>query len=556
MTAPVPREQRWARPAGGREPAAAALLGWLADPHAPRLCVVTGSAGCGKSTLLAWLVGHGTRPGTGTERRVHGFVPAAGLGVRAMAWMLADQLGVAARTPGELARALAADGRRTLVVLPELHAAADLAATAAFVDLLTGVRRLRLLIEVRTGEPALPAAADRAAVLDLDDPRWTDESRRASWAEEHAASDEEPREDARSAPERAGSEEPLPDLDDPVAVLGAEPYRVTTAYETAADAHGGLREAWLRAGQALVAGQPPAGRALALRAALGDGADPRLAPALDRAAADAPWRLVWSRVRGDVRPPWPGPALALTLTGGRLLSCDHQGTVRLLDPGTAAAQGRLSAPYPGVTSVAGLPDGAVLVLDAHGRVHVDRDLVPRPTGLEALLAEDAGPAQEEAAKALRAACEVTALATSPSGLTAVGGGDGTVHLPAVSRSARLHEGPVTALTLCELPPDDVPLLYSGGADGQVRAWGPGGDPLAEPVVRRRQAVTALSAREVTGTGPVLAVAWSDGRVDHHVLDTGVLRSFRPGQPVTAVAVTPDGGMIVGTRETLVALRPV
>ncbi|MDL5203093.1 hypothetical protein [Streptomyces sp. ALI-76-A] len=56
MTAPAPHEQRWARPGAGREPAAAALLGWQA--------------------------GHGTRPGTVPERRVHAFAPLTGLGVR------------------------------------------------------------------------------------------------------------------------------------------------------------------------------------------------------------------------------------------------------------------------------------------------------------------------------------------------------------------------------------------------------------------------------------------------------------------------------------------
>ncbi|MCZ0987667.1 hypothetical protein O1M54_21845 [Streptomyces diastatochromogenes] len=56
-------ELQWSRPAAGREPAAAALLAWLADADAPRLCVVTGSAGSGKSALLAWLIAHGTREG-------------------------------------------------------------------------------------------------------------------------------------------------------------------------------------------------------------------------------------------------------------------------------------------------------------------------------------------------------------------------------------------------------------------------------------------------------------------------------------------------------------
>lgn len=54
---------RWERPQAGLEPAATALLGWLADPQAPALCLVSGSAGCGKSMLLAWLVRHGSRRG-------------------------------------------------------------------------------------------------------------------------------------------------------------------------------------------------------------------------------------------------------------------------------------------------------------------------------------------------------------------------------------------------------------------------------------------------------------------------------------------------------------
>jgi hypothetical protein len=92
----------WERPAAGREPAAAALLGWLADPSAPRLCVVSGSEGCGKSTLLAWLVMHGSREGTVAERAVHAVAPYAGDSVRGLVWALADQLDVVARAPGEL----------------------------------------------------------------------------------------------------------------------------------------------------------------------------------------------------------------------------------------------------------------------------------------------------------------------------------------------------------------------------------------------------------------------------------------------------------------------
>lgn len=92
----------WDPPAAGRESAGAAILGWLHDPRAPRLCVVSGLPGCGKSMLLAWLVEHATEPGTDAVRRVHGVVPLAGHSALTAAWQLAEQLQVSARTPGEL----------------------------------------------------------------------------------------------------------------------------------------------------------------------------------------------------------------------------------------------------------------------------------------------------------------------------------------------------------------------------------------------------------------------------------------------------------------------
>ncbi|MYS08828.1 hypothetical protein GTW71_20815, partial [Streptomyces sp. SID6041] len=81
--------------------------------------------------------------------------------------------------------------------------------------------------------------------------------------------------------------------------------------ESAAEDHGGLRPAWMRAGQSLCREQDPADRALVLLSALGDGADPRLRPALADLAQGSPWRLRWARHRGDLTPPWPGPVTVL-----------------------------------------------------------------------------------------------------------------------------------------------------------------------------------------------------------------------------------------------------
>ncbi|WP_240468163.1 ATP-binding protein [Streptomyces dangxiongensis] len=354
-------EEKWGRPAAGREPAAAALLAWLADADAPRLCLVTGSAGCGKSTLLAWLVGHGTRPGVRAERRVHGFVPLAGESVLTATWTLAQQLLVSARTPGELVSALAADKRPTVLVLPELHAADDPATVAELVLRLLESRHVRLIVELRGGGcPVHGLLAGRAAVMDLDEARWTDPERYALWAAAGGSA---------ARPADAGTGTPLPpaDLDDPAAVCAADPWQVTRLYERSGHDHGGLRTAWLRAGASLTRARDSAERALVLLAASGDDVDPRLPRRLADLAGGAAWQVVWRRVRGDVRPPWPGPAHALSAGRGELagivLVADHQGTVRLVDEKDAGPVGRLPRPVRRARTVAAGSDGTVFLLD-------------------------------------------------------------------------------------------------------------------------------------------------------------------------------------------------
>lgn len=69
---------KWGRPAAGREPAGAALLGWLADSAAPGLCLITGGARCGKSALLG-LAGAARHPSRHrTEHTVQSYAPLAG----------------------------------------------------------------------------------------------------------------------------------------------------------------------------------------------------------------------------------------------------------------------------------------------------------------------------------------------------------------------------------------------------------------------------------------------------------------------------------------------
>ncbi|MFJ3639142.1 WD40 repeat domain-containing protein [Streptomyces sp. NPDC090108] len=589
----------WGRPAAGREPAAAALLAWLADRRAPRLCLVTGGAGSGKSTLLAWLVGHGTRPGTRGERRVHGFVPLDGESALTAGWTLARQLLVAARTPGELVARLAADGRRTVLVLPDLHAADDPDAVTELVLALLELEHVRLVVETRSDTAAALRRA-AAAVMDLDDPQWADPERYAAWAatrpQEAPGSTPTPggpvatggtaatggpvatggtavtegpgASGGATAPGSAAAAAPAaPDLDDPGALCAADPWRVTRLFERSGDGHGGLRAAWLRAGPALTHTEAPAERAVVLHAALGDDTDPRHPRTLASLAGSAAWRVVWRRVRGDVRPPWPGPALALAAgrgeLAGKLLAADDRGTVRVVAEADAAPVGRLAQTLHRPRGLAVWADGSVLGLDGDGTLHL-RPGAPAATGLAALL--DDGPTPLE-----RLVDDVNAhLKDHPGTVTAASGtflavadASGRAHafLPGDSgpRTAALHEGPVSALAALDLPVSGdgpgVPLLYSGGLDGTVRSWGPSAEPMETPLRARPCPVTALAAA-ATGRGLSLAVAWADGTVELHGLDgEEPARTFAPGPPVRSLALTGSGVLLVGTDETLTALAP-
>ncbi|MCQ0002691.1 WD40 repeat domain-containing protein [Streptomyces sudanensis] len=277
---------------------------------------------------------------------------------------------------------------------------------------------------------------------------------------------------------------------------------MTLAYEDDPGPYGGLRAAWLRAGQALVRnGQTPAGRALALLAALPEGAAARLRAELTALAADAPWTVAGVR---------EGRVTALTVCGGRPVETD--------DPRTRA--------------VACLGDGTRLALDERGRLRTPAEPAPR----------------------LVAAVAAT-LATHPAtALAAVGDtvltGDrmGSAHAFSLSglHQESLHSGRVTALAATE-----GPRVYSGGADGTVRAWRPGGPEGGTPVVARRpHPVAALHAR-----GPVLAVAWADGLVELRDPGARAVRRFRPGPAVRAVAVLPDGSLAVGTDTACIRLHP-
>lgn len=544
---------RWDRPAAGREPAAAALLGWLADPHAPGLCLVTGASGCGKSALLAWLVHHGTMDGNPVERAVHAVVPFAGQSLHGTVWSLADQLGVVARSADELIEALGNDARRTVIVLPDLH-------SGSVVDLVLDLARLphlRLIVESRTASPAHQVLSRvECAELDLNHDQWRDQKRYEQWL----ATTPEP---VLAAASRAADE--WVDLSDPLAVCEADPRLVTLGYERDDRDHGGLRSAWLQAGQALCQEQSPASRALIVSAVLGDSADPRIAPALADLASEAPWRREWSRVRGDVTPPWPGPGHVLAAgagpLAGSLLVAGQQDAVRAVSVSDATPQGRLSTQAGRPRALSVMQDGTVLLLDQGGHLHADTTWAARPamSGIERLL--DQGPTDVERLLAALKRCTATALATVPgpvAGSVVLGDAAGRVTVYGhMTADAVLHKGTVTAVAGLGLPREGgeaVPVVYSGGADGTVRAWAPGHSPMPEPLVKRACPVVSLGAT-VTANGPFVAVAWANGAVDWIHGDTGEQRTFRPGPPVRSVALTADGRVLIGMDEALTCVTP-
>ncbi|MBD0709505.1 MULTISPECIES: hypothetical protein [unclassified Streptomyces] len=552
------------RPVTGTEAEAAALLGWLTDPESPRLCLVTGPPGTGKTALIDWLARHGPRAGRPRRRAPRILVSLAGQCALGATWTIADRLGVVARSPGDLVHALvtreARPAGRTVLLLTDLHAAAEPEALARLVVDLAGVGWIRLVAEAREGTPALAVLTTerRATVVDLDE-----------TADPAAPLPPDP-EPGLSGP-APGPSAPPPDLSDPAAVCRADPLRVTTAYVTGAAVaglpgtldgpepsarpgayadgdHGGLRAAWMRSGQSLCREQPPAERALVLLAALGDGADPRLRPALAELASTAPWRLRWARHRGDLTPPWPGPVAVLGAAGGplegTLLVGDRTGTVRLLHEADASPAGRLAHTVPGrITALAPAPDGTVLLLDDRGRLHAVRGAAPRAPYLERLT---------EAVSATLARHPGTALAAI-AGSVVVGDRLGSVHafgLRGLHQSAS-HSGRVTAVSAVD---SATPFVCSGGADGTVRLWTPGRDPRPEPLAERPSPVVSLHATE-TPHGPLVAAAWADGLVELHRPEGGATLAFRPGPPVRAVAVTGAGSLLVGTDESLVCLAP-
>ncbi|MFJ5924329.1 hypothetical protein ACIQF6_17190 [Kitasatospora sp. NPDC092948] len=172
----------------GRHPAGRALLGWLEDAHAPRLCRVAGSSGSGRTHLLHWLAAACPADHPHPRRRTEVLVSAAELTVDTFVWRLAGLLGVSAGTPDELVAALIDGAPRVLVVADLDRAGGGLLSDAAqriAAEVLRPLLRvpwLRMVVECASDTPAAAALDVPAAVLDLDQPQWTDLEAFTRWS--------------------------------------------------------------------------------------------------------------------------------------------------------------------------------------------------------------------------------------------------------------------------------------------------------------------------------------------------------------------------------------
>ncbi|MCZ7457283.1 WD40 repeat domain-containing protein [Streptomyces sp. WMMC940] len=509
-------------------------------------------------------------------------VPLPAQSVRGAVWALANRFGVVARSPGELVGALTGIGLTGVAVAPPPPDGGEPAEVTELVRALRDLGHIRLVTSLgrepgvaRDGSPAsdpdperapLPsgAAADgsgdrlvepvRAGPPDLGDPAvvCAADPVAVTAAYEHGADGPRGRPNENHGRGRRtdtyDGPAKRPDAGGGPDGMGGPDRRSKGHVGPAGDAeghgepagdaeghgepdeHGGLRAAWFRAGQSLIREQSPAERALVLLTSLGDDADPRLRPALDALATAAPWRSDWTRVRGDVSPPWPGPVAALAQGTGRwsrhLLVADQRGAIRSVHPADATPAPGTATMTVRITALAPLPDGTLLMLDERGRLRTHGD-TPLTDAVAATL--DAHPG--------------TALAATAR-LVLVGDRHGSLHAFGYDgmHQAAAHRGRVTAVAVSDGP---APLVCSGGADGTVRTWTPGRRPEHTPFVERGVPVTALAVH-----GRTLAVAWADGLVELRRFGTEEALPLRPGPPVRAVAVPEEGSIVVGTDDTL------
>ncbi|MGW0424071.1 WD40 repeat domain-containing protein [Streptomyces sp. NPDC003015] len=558
--------------------AARQLLDWAADDSGagPRLCLVRGAAGSGKSRLLAWfLAGSSGHPAT----TVHATVLAEGLTAESFAWAAGRQLGYGPLAPARLLDRMSQDERPVLLLVPDLHragagpvdlpAAAPATLVAELLEPLLSLPHVRAVVEV--GESGLLPAGD-AETIDMGDgatarpdtdrqsfsdlvatvPHTADG--RPDWAQASAQVLRHILDAALCADDKGAAVRGL--LSDPgFLVHGSVPALTAVLADERIPVPGQLRRVWRRAASALTAQDDDStGRAAVLHAAAVD-TDASLAEFLRPLAQRHSWSAVWAR------PDLPVTALALLPGAGRgLLAADVTGRLRTYDVNTGARTDVHSA-----SGAAFVRPGSIAPRDARSALLLDDRadaLLPwtpedDPTAVIVLghIAEHHG-SQSLAEQDAR----VTALGSGPqSPYAVVGDGSGALHLWSLTEyqdtplSRPVHERPVTAVACLHLIDKGLTLVFSAGLDGSVRLWETSAEPMREPVERRGSRPAALAAAD-TPVGPVLAVAWSDGELHLWHVFSGRMRTLPLLHPCAALALTPEGLLVVGDPEGLYTVQ--
>ncbi|MFE4599503.1 hypothetical protein ACFRKE_01435 [Kitasatospora indigofera] len=144
---------------------------------------MSGGPGSGKSHLVSWLATACSAPdGPAGGRRVAA-LSAAGLTGESASWLLARRLGLASTTPTDLVANLRSDDRPCLLLLWDLNLACDpdrITELLARLLALSHVRIVADLADATTG-PAALADVPAPALLDLDQPQWTDLAAFTRW---------------------------------------------------------------------------------------------------------------------------------------------------------------------------------------------------------------------------------------------------------------------------------------------------------------------------------------------------------------------------------------
>ena len=560
----------------------AEAVGWLGDPEAPRLLLLSSPGSDAADSLAAVLVAmaQDMEPTAG----IHAQASARGLGPRTLSWVLAAQLGLMVSGPAELVDRLAEDRRTTTVLVAEHDDPTDSAALV--VELIAPLLRLphvRLILACSSPPAGLGVSG---LVLGLAG------SGIGGPTPEAESTEQQPRLPPRLA---------ATVFAEPGTLLGAEPLELSASIEAAwVDLPPVRRRQWDWFGQALTTVEPasPARASLLHLVALAT-ADDALAQAVRPYLAGAPASVLWSRWEPVDLPAiaalgesssgtdWPGPVTALCVSrgpgAGTLLALDTLGRVHGLDPDTGRERGRPDRPPLRGRGLAALESGGLLLADSRGAL--DLSQAPEESGdtdrIGDLLSPDRSPSAHDRSVLLAlhdlAPGPVAALAGDHrSGVLVLGSEDGVVRLfdartrEIIGEPTYMHQGPVTAVSAGTVDDVDSALCFaSGGADGRLRAGVSGESALGSTLAARGVPVTAVATAS-TPSGLVVAAGWADGLITRYKRvcvpeDEAASTPSAPlwreaaeplslGSPPTAMCLTASGVLVAACSFGLVALQ--